>query len=92
MAAHTITVEFDELDAFSASELARQLSEAEPTGDVVVDLRRVRFCDSRGMGALITAWRDHDDCGGSLRVINVADNVARGFRVLGLPFLLGDSD
>jgi anti-sigma B factor antagonist len=90
VAAHTITVEILELDAWTADEFVRQLGAFEPTEHVVVDMRRVQFCDSSGIGALITAWRQHSAAGGSLCVINAADNVARGFRVLGLTFVEAD--
>lgn len=60
-----------EVDLQSAPHLANALEEARVAGAsiVVVDLSRVDFLDSSGLGVLVTANRDIQADGASLRIV-----------------------
>ncbi|HET7367982.1 MAG TPA: STAS domain-containing protein [Gaiella sp.] len=79
-----------DLDAFTAPELRTHLHEA-TAGDadlVVVDLARVTFIDSAGLGALVGAHRRMREAEGALRIVRPPDLVARAFELTGLDEVL----
>ena len=63
------------------SELASALSEGAP--HIVVDLREVSYCSSRGVGALVRARKDAVDKGGGFVLLSPAPAVATVLEVLG---------
>lgn len=73
-----------DLDTAAAPEARALLAAVRPTAAVVVDLDRVRFVDSAGLGVLVTAARNlHEH--GSVVVLSVArPNVRRLLHLVGL--------
>ena len=75
-----------EVDVFSASELANQLTQLFDAGRriVMVDLTAVTFLDSTGLGTLVAARNRAEEAGGQLPVIGSGDRVMKLFRITGL--------
>lgn len=69
-----------ELDLVTSPVVRRHVHDAVAAGrhDVVLDLSRVRFCDSSGVGVLIAARRLLHSCRGRLRLILPAQGAATG--------------
>jgi len=73
----TVAVPIEEcLDASNTKELRAQLETKLPAGaNVVLDLARVRFIDSSGLGVILACLRQLDASGGHLRLCNVRKEV-----------------
>ncbi len=69
----------EEIDIATAAGLRTALLEAAGPGGatVVVDMSRTRFCDSAGLNALVSAGRRARAEGGEVRLVIVAEAVAR---------------
>ena len=76
------------LDVASCEGVANRLIAVE--GSVSVDLARVSFIDSTGLGQLVTAWRQKVSEGNRLQVINAQGHARALFEIAGLQELLGD--
>ena len=74
-----------ELDAHTLErledELARTLSDG--VKHIMVDLREVSYCSSRGIGVLVRARKEAVDAGGGLVLMNPPPVVATALEVLG---------
>ena len=72
-----------ELDLATSPLLRRHVHEAVAQGHrrLVLDLARVRFCDSTGVGVLIAARRLLRSCAGELRLILPARGAEEGSHV-----------
>ena len=85
-----------DVDAYTAPGLRARLHEAtEAGGDaelVVVDLERVTFIDSAGLGTLVGAHRRMRERGGWLRIVRPPPLVARAFELTGLDTVLDMRD
>jgi anti-sigma B factor antagonist len=77
-----------EIDLSTSPELARQLAGHGAEDHIIVDLAGVTFCDSSGIGVLITAWRRQSSAGGSIRVVNLTHHIARIFELMGVTSVL----
>ncbi len=79
------------LDALEA-ELAKVLTEG--VNHIVVDLRGVSYCSSRGIGILVRGRKEAVDAGGGLVLVSPAPAVATALEVLGFDsvFDIVDSD
>jgi anti-sigma B factor antagonist len=81
-----------DLDAYTAPGLRTQLHEATDGGAdaklVVVDLQRITFIDSAGLGTLVGAHRRMRERGGRLRIVRPPPLVARAFELTGLDEVL----
>jgi anti-sigma B factor antagonist len=75
-----------EVDIYTSPALKAALAgvAAEGCGLVVVDLDRVGFIDSSGLGVLVGALRRSREAGGDLRVVSGNDTVGRILRITGL--------
>jgi len=74
-----------ELDAHSAPEFQRVLSESISPGAVVkVDLSDVSFVDSSGLAALLDARGRLEAAGGGLYVVGASEAAARLFAITGV--------
>jgi anti-sigma B factor antagonist len=80
----TINPHIDELDASTAGALAGRLARLDAAADVVVDLRRVTFCDSSGLNVLVRARQRHVAAGGSLGLAHPSPMLRRLLSVSGL--------
>ncbi len=75
-----------EVDVSTADALDAKLTELTDAGatDLVVDLSKVEFLDSTGLGVLVKTLkhvREHD---GSLAVVASSERIAKVFRITGL--------
>jgi anti-sigma B factor antagonist len=78
-----------ELDACTCRGLAEQLG-GPPGSLIVVDLSRLTFLDSSGLGLLHEARRKAIDDGGNLVVCNPAPMVERVLEITGLDVWIAD--
>lgn len=75
-----------EIDVYTAPQLREQLVELVDSGryDLVIDMERVEFLDSTGLGVLVGGLkrvRAHD---GSLRLVCTQERILKIFRITGL--------
>ena len=75
-----------EIDVYTAPKLREQFAELVDDGryDIVVDLEKVAFLDSTGLGVLVGGLkrvRTHD---GSLRLVCTQERILKIFRITGL--------
>jgi anti-sigma B factor antagonist len=75
-----------EIDAFSAPQLGTRLLALADEGDadVVVDLSKVTFMDSTGIGVILNALRALTSRGRRLVLVCPTDRILRPFEVTGL--------
>ena len=68
-----------ELDAYSAPALVACFDDLVARGvtDVVVDLGRVTFIDSTGLGVLVSAWNSAAERGGTVELVASDPRVVR---------------
>ena len=84
---HThVVAPMGEIDALTAPQLGRRLLGLAEEGkkDVVVDLSRVTFLDSTGIGVLLNALRQLASRDGRLVLVCPTERVLRPFEVTGL--------
>ena len=75
-----------EVDVYSAPALEDCISRAIDDGgaDLIVDMSRVEFLDSTGLGVLVKALKRTRESGGSLRLVATDERVIKVFRITGL--------
>ena len=56
-------------------------------GHLAADLSDVRFMDSSGLGVLVTVLKEAREMGGTLRLINPQESIARLLRITGMDVL-----
>jgi anti-sigma B factor antagonist len=83
---HTVLVVGGEVDVYTAPRLRERLVEVVEQGvrHVVVDLSRVEFLDSTGLGVLIVARRRLLPIGGTLRLVCSHERLLKIFRITAL--------
>ncbi|MEV5018004.1 STAS domain-containing protein [Streptomyces sp. NPDC053780] len=79
-----------EVDTRTADTLRREASKIIQQGcpHLVLDLSRVRFCDSAGLSALIGLWHAAQAAGGALRLTDVPDRLTRMLVLTGVDTVL----
>jgi anti-sigma B factor antagonist len=76
-------VPVEELDASNAAEFKRDIAPVlEANGSVVLDLSRVRFVDSSGLGAFISCLRKLNAKGGDLKLSGMSTQVRGVFELV----------
>ncbi|MDO8963763.1 MAG: STAS domain-containing protein [Coriobacteriia bacterium] len=74
-----------EVDVYTSPTLKQSLIDADDgCSVVVVDMDKVAFIDSSGLGVLVGALRRAREDGGDLRIVCARDNVLKIFRITGL--------
>jgi len=75
-----------EMDYANAGELTAVMSEVLDAGhpDVVLDLGRLHFVDSGGLGAIVAAWKATRAAGGSLQLARARNHLLQMLRLTGL--------
>jgi len=81
----TVTLE-GEVDVYTAPRLKEQLVELLDGGcsSIIVDMEKVAFIDSSGLGVLVGALRRAREKGGVVRLVCTRDSVLKIFRITGL--------
>ncbi len=81
----TVTVD-GEIDVYTAPRLKEALVKAIEDGcvHVIVDLDRVGFIDSSGLGVLVSGLRRARERDGVVRIVCTRDNILKIFRITGL--------
>jgi anti-sigma B factor antagonist len=73
----------EELDASNAGELKRDIAPLlEANMKLVIDLRRLRFVDSSGLGAFISCLRKLNAKGGDLKLCGMSKQVRAVFELV----------
>jgi anti-sigma B factor antagonist len=73
----------DELDASNAGELKRDMASIlESHAKVVIDLSRLRFVDSSGLGAMLSCLRQLSAKGGDLKLCGMSKQVRATFELV----------
>ena len=78
-----VLVPVEELDASNAGELKRNIApilEANP--QLVIDLSRLRFIDSSGLGAMLSCLRQVSAKGGDLKLCGMSKQVRATFELV----------
>lgn len=76
-------VPVDELDASNAGELKRAMAPLwEANSKLVIDLGRVRFVDSSGLGAMLSCLRQLTAKGGDLKLCGMSKQVRATFELV----------
>ena len=81
----TVTLE-GEVDVYTAPRLKEQLVELLDGGciSIILDMDKVAFIDSSGLGVLVGALRRAREKGGAVRNVCTRDSVLKIFRITGL--------
>jgi len=80
-----VSVPVDELDASNASELKRDIAPLlQANVKVVLDLGRVRFMDSSGLGAMLSCLRQLSAKKGDLKLCGLSKQVRGAFELVRL--------
>jgi anti-sigma B factor antagonist len=78
-----VEIPVEELDASNAGELKRDIAPViEANKKVVLDLSRLRFVDSSGLGALLSCLRQLTGRGGDLRLSGMSKPVRALFELV----------
>ena len=81
----TVAVPVDELDASNSSELKRDIAPVlQANGKLVLDLSRVRFMDSSGLGAMLSCLRQLTARKGDLKLCGMSKQVRGAFELVRL--------
>ena len=83
---HAVVNVSGEIDVYTAPKLREKLIElvSEGTYDVVVDLEKVDFLDSTGLGVLVGALKRVKAHDGSLSLVCTQDKILKIFKITGL--------
>jgi len=83
---HVVVTVAGEIDVYTAPKLREKLIElvSEGTYDVVVDLEKVDFLDSTGLGVLVGALKRVKAHDGSLALVCTQDKILKIFKITGL--------
>lgn len=75
-----------EVDVYTAPRLKEELVSAIEDGcvNLIVDLEKVGFIDSSGLGVLVSALRRARERDGVVRIVCTRDNILKIFRITGL--------
>ena len=90
--AYTICRPIGELDAFTVSQFRQSLSELASSHRLLIDMSRVPFVDSAGLGALIGGVRRARESGGDVAVYGARPAVARLLHTTGFDRVATVSD
>ena len=78
-----VAVPVQELDAGNAGEFKRDIAQAlEDNTNLVIDLSRLRFVDSSGLGAFISCLRKVNAKGGDLKLCGMSRDVRAVFELV----------
>ncbi|CAN5751532.1 MAG TPA: STAS domain-containing protein [Actinomycetota bacterium] len=83
---HAVVSVSGEIDVYTAPKLREKLIElvSEGTYDVIVDLEKVDFLDSTGLGVLVGALKRVKAHDGSLALVCTQDKILKIFKITGL--------
>ncbi len=75
-----------EVDVYTAPSLREALIEQIESGcaDIVVDMEKVGFIDSSGLGVLVGGLRRAKERSGSIRLVCTRESILKIFRITGL--------
>jgi len=77
------SIPIDELDAGNAGEFKRDMAPVlQANAKVVLDLERLRFVDSSGLGAMLSCLRQLSAKGGDLKLCGMSNQVRALFEIV----------
>ena len=81
--ADVVEIPVEELDASNAAELKRDIGPiVETKRKLVLDLSRLRFVDSSGLGAFLSCLRRVNERGGDLKLSNMSSSIRAVFELV----------
>lgn len=84
-----VTVAVDELDASNTTEFKQQIAPILAAhSQVLIDLSRLRFIDSSGLGAMLSCLRQLNAKGGALKLCGMSQQVRGAFELVRLHRIL----
>jgi len=83
---HTVLEVAGEIDVYTAPKLREKLIELVSEGNyhLVIDLEKVDFLDSTGLGVLVGSLKRVRNHGGSLQLVCTQEKILKIFRITGL--------
>lgn len=83
---HTIIEVGGEIDVYTAPKLRDRITELVEAGNhrLIVDLEKVEFLDSTGLGVLVGGLKRVRTNGGSMQLVCTQDRLLKIFRITGL--------
>ena len=72
------------LDVASTAELEAYLTELGEVKELLLDFEKLEYISSAGVRTVITAYKRQKECGGSIAVIKVSDEVMDVFSMTGI--------
>jgi anti-sigma B factor antagonist len=90
VATHTVLEVGGEVDVYTAPKLRERIAELLDGGitRIVIDLGRVEFMDSTGLGVLVGGWRKARAAGASFGVVCHKEALLKIFRITALDQIL----
>lgn len=75
-----------EVDVYTAPALKQRIVDAVEDGcvNILVDMEKVGFIDSSGLGVLVSGLRRVKERSGAIRLVCTKDNILKIFRITGL--------
>lgn len=85
-----VDIPYAKIDASCCDEFKEEMAAllAEPCTDIILDMHRVQFVDSAGIGAILSCVKQLETHGGVLKLCNVAKPVRALFELVQLHRLL----
>jgi anti-sigma B factor antagonist len=83
---HAVVTVDGEIDVYSAMVLREQLAALSAAGHhrIAINLAAMTFCDSTGLGVLVSAAKRAKAAGGGLALVGVRENTLQMLRITGL--------
>jgi anti-sigma B factor antagonist len=83
---HTVLEVGGEIDVYTAPKLRERITELVDQGnlDIIIDLEKVEFMDSTGLGVLVGGLKKIRTKGGSLSLVCTQERLLKIFRITGL--------
>ena len=83
---HTVLEVGGEIDVYTAPKLRERITELVDQGnlEIIIDLERVEFMDSTGLGVLVGGLKKVRTNGGSLSLVCTQERLLKIFRITGL--------
>jgi len=84
-----LTLETEHLDALNSEEIKKKMVDSiEGSGKVVLNLGKITFIDSSGLGVILTLFRQIKENNGAMVICSVKDSVKVLFKLVRLSHMI----